>query len=169
VAVTDVDRAIAFYRAVFGATLLLGPVEFTADAPHAADFLGPDFQRTRAAYLGLGNGVSLEIFEFVDPQVAPRAEAFPYWQTGFFHIAVVDPDLEGLVRRIEVHGGRRRSATWEIFPGRWAAFTEDPFGNVIEIYSHTTEQVVSNREPQPEAPWPPRGRGSVAPTTLRRS
>lgn len=145
VTVTDLDRAIAFYRDVLGATVLLGPVEFKGEDPHAADFLGPAFGRTRVVYLGLGNGVALEVFEFVEPRAERRPDGFEHWRTGFSHVAVVEPDVEGLARRMAEHGGRRRSAVWEIFPGRWAAFAEDPFGNVIEIYSHPTEQVVSNR------------------------
>jgi len=144
--VTDLDRAVVFYQNVFGATILLGPTEFVSEEPAAADFLGPDFKRTRVVYLGFGNGVALEVFEFVQPRAEPRAQNFEYWKTGVFHLAIVDPDIEGLVQRIVEYGGKQRSHVWEIFPGYKAVYTEDPFGTIIEIYSHSTEQVVSNRE-----------------------
>jgi len=58
-----------------------------------------------------------------------------------FHFAIIDPDIENLVRRIAETGGKSRSQIWRFFPDK---LCEDPFGNTIEIYSHSTEQTWSN-------------------------
>lgn len=68
-----------------------------------------------------------------------------YWKYGYFHICVTDPDVAALAKAIEESGGRLRSQVWEIFPGSgfYLAHCEDPWGNVIEIYSHSYEEIWS--------------------------
>ena len=53
---------------------------------------------------------------------------------------MIDPDIEGLARRIAETGGTQRSEVWEFAPGLgfYACYCEDPFGNIVEIYSHST-------------------------------
>jgi len=45
------------------------------------------------------------------------------------------------VKKISESGGNKRSKIWDIAPdkGYKVAFCEDPFGNVIEIYTHGYE------------------------------
>jgi len=52
----------------------------------------------------LGNGVALELFAFVEPH-AERPGPFAPWRGGFFHITLVDPDVEGALRPIAMHEG----------------------------------------------------------------
>jgi catechol-2,3-dioxygenase len=100
----------------------------------------------RVAQLAGANGVCLELFEFSKPATAVRENNFEYWKTGMNHFAVVEPAIEDLARRIVETGGKRRSRIWTLFPGKpyKIAYCEDPFGNVIELYSHSTEQTWSN-------------------------
>jgi len=53
-----------------------------------------------------------------------------------------DPDVEGLAKKIVEHGGKQRMPIREYYPGEKPykmVYMEDPFGNIIEIYSHSYE------------------------------
>jgi hypothetical protein len=92
----------------------------------------------RQAHLTSANGVALELFEF--------AERRPRWR-GIFHVCVVPPSLERTAARIAAGGGRRTSRIWHIFPDApyRTCYCEDPFGNTIELYSHSHERTYANR------------------------
>jgi catechol 2,3-dioxygenase-like lactoylglutathione lyase family enzyme len=153
VTVTDLERAVEWYRDVLGFEPLGASVEVSTDQGHAgamaADVFGPRLRRFRQAHLASANGVALELFEFVEPRSERRRETFQYRKTGPFHVCLVAPDIEQLAERVEAGGGRRRtSRIWEIFPGEpyRACFCDDPFGNVIELYSHSHERTYANRD-----------------------
>jgi catechol 2,3-dioxygenase-like lactoylglutathione lyase family enzyme len=86
------------------------------------------------------------MFEYIDPKAERRIDNFEYWKSGFFHICVTDPNIEELCKRISDSGGRQRSRIWDVIPdkGYKIAFCEDPFGNVIEIYTHSYELTVAS-------------------------
>lgn len=67
----------------------------------------PDtLQELNFAILTSGNGVGIEYFEFIDPPVKPRGEAFEFTFThpGFFHVCVTDPNPDLLVGTIWSRG-----------------------------------------------------------------
>ena len=72
---------------------------------------------------------------------------FEYWKTGIFHFCVQDPDVEGLAERIVEAGGKKRmEAPRYYYPGEKPyrmIYMEDPFGNILEIYSHSYELIYS--------------------------
>lgn|SRR4030095_13096947 len=150
VSVTDLDKAVKWYKEVFGFTVVNGPVEFEADDSSlgiaARDIHGPNFRKMRMAWLSSGNQVGFEMFEYIEPKAERRIDNFEYWKSGFFHICVTDPNIEELCKRISDSGGRQRSRIWDVDPdkGYKIAFCEDPFGNVIEIYTHSYEQLVTS-------------------------
>lgn len=144
--VDDLDKAVEFYTKVLGYRLIAGPLPIIPDDSHfgrlARDILGERLKRGRFAHLLAGNGVGLEVFEFEDPEAGAR-ESMEYWKNGYFHIAVTARDVEAAVAAIEAGGGRRTSETWEVFPGTGTklVYCEDPFGNPIEIYNLTYEEM----------------------------
>lgn len=153
VTVPDLDRAMAWYRDVLGLEVLMGPIEIQADVSdagrNAQDVFGPGFSRMRQAHLTTSNGIGIELFQFDVPRTrSSDAARFEYRKTGVFHFCVVDRDIDGLVARIEANDGRVRTRpVRDAFPGepyRWC-YCEDPFGNVVEVYSHSHEQVYANR------------------------
>ena len=150
VTVTDIQKAIDWYDDVLGFPLLFGPVELTADESHfgmiVRDIFGPDCHKGKLAQLSGANGVCIELFEFSDPAGERRKDNFEYWKNGVFHFTIVDPDVEKLVERIVSTGGKQRSKIWTLFPHKpyKMVYCEDPFGNSIEVYSHSTEQTWSN-------------------------
>ncbi|WP_114955084.1 VOC family protein [Sphingosinicella terrae] len=143
--VPDLDAALAWYQEVLGFTVMTKPVEMSSIDPvlgeSLLDMLGPRVRRFRMAHLQTGNRVGIQVFEFIDPAPEPAEGEVAYWRSGFTHICVTHPDIEGLAAKIEAHGGRR-SRVWAVIEGvpYAAAYCADPFGNVIEINSHGYEE-----------------------------
>jgi catechol 2,3-dioxygenase-like lactoylglutathione lyase family enzyme len=140
IAVADLDRAVAWYSDVLGLDPLGPATAVPANEGHAgavaADVLGAG--SFRQAHLTSANGVALELFEFTDQQER--------WK-GIFHFCVVPPNLDRAAARIAATGGRRTSRVWHIFPDLpyRTCYCEDPFGNTIELYSHSHERTYANR------------------------
>ena len=88
------------------------------------------------------NGIGIELFQLLDPPHEKREPSLEYWKSGFFHICVTDPNIEALAERIASSGGRQRSKVWRIdsrTEDYRLCYCEDPFGNIIEIYTHNYE------------------------------
>ena len=150
VSVPDLEQAIKWYKEVLGFTVVRGPVEFVADdsltGRAVRDIHGPALKRMRMAWLSSGNQIGFEVFEYIEPKAQRRQDNFEYWKSGFTHICITDPNIEGLCNRISESGGKQRSEIWEIVPdkGYKIVFCEDPFGNIIEIYSNGYEQTITS-------------------------
>jgi catechol 2,3-dioxygenase-like lactoylglutathione lyase family enzyme len=151
VSVPDLDQAIKWYREVLGFTMVRGPVEFLADdsltGRAVRDIHGPDLKKMRIAWLSSGNQVGFEIFEYIEPKAQRRTTDYlEYWKSGFTHICITDPNIEDLCHKISESGGKQRSNIWEIVPdkGYKIVICEDPFGNIIEIYTNGYEQTITS-------------------------
>ena len=151
VGVPDLNKAVKWYHEVLGFNIVTEPMEASADNSHLdmilKDIFGVSFKKLRLAHMSFANQVGFEVFEFVDPKEEQRENNFEYWKTGFFHIGITNPNIEELAKRIAEKGGKQRSKIWEIFPGKpyKAVYCEDPFGNIIEIYTHSYEQIWSSK------------------------
>jgi catechol 2,3-dioxygenase-like lactoylglutathione lyase family enzyme len=152
VGVDDQDRAIDWYCTILGFVLLKGPFEVQSTSPYegpmAVDLLGPSFRHMRQAHLLSGNGIGVELFQLLDPPHQRRSPSIQFWTNGFFHICITDSDVEAIVTRIAQTGGRQLSKIWRIYPDDplyLMCYCEDPIGNVIEIYSHTYNQIYGAR------------------------
>jgi catechol 2,3-dioxygenase-like lactoylglutathione lyase family enzyme len=145
--VPDLDKAVDWYQTVLGFQVLMVPYEVTLTDSYGSrmlkDFFGPELKKLRLVHMAAGNGVGLEIFEFIDPRVRLPEKEFDFTRAGFYHICVTDPEIESLTKRILDHGGKQLSKIWEIHRGTGlkAVYCQDPFGNVIEIFSHPYEEV----------------------------
>ena len=151
VGVSDVDAAIRWYRGVLGFRLISGPVDVRADGgdgAQAANVLGPRFRHMRQAHMTSANGVGFELFQLVDPPHERRPDVVEYWKSGPFHFCVSHPDVEGLVARIVEAGGTQLSSIWNERggdPDYRMCYCRDPFGCVIEVYSHSYELLQGHR------------------------
>ena len=151
--VPDIFAAIDWYGAVFGFNLVMGPrllEAAEAATQESGSVMGPRFRRAYQAHLLAGNGVGIELFQFLDPPVDEREDEMVFWRRGLFHFCVTDPDIDGRAARIVAHGGKRRTETYAFAPGRpWQLiYCEDPWGTIIELFSHTYAEAFSNW-PQP--------------------
>jgi catechol 2,3-dioxygenase-like lactoylglutathione lyase family enzyme len=139
VTVNDLDRAVGWYGDVLGLEQIGSTVEVRAGEGHggavAADVFGPGFGRFRQAHLAGSNGVAVELFEFAQPPSD--------WRAGIFHVCFAVGDVESVAARL----GRRSSRVWQLFPGEpyRTCYCADPFGNAIELYSHSHERTWANR------------------------
>jgi len=92
-----------------------------------------------------GSSIGWECFWAIFHVCLPTLN-FEYWKTGVFHFCVQDPDVEGLAEKIVAAGGKQRMPVREYFPGEKPyrmVYMEDPFGNILEIYSHSYELTYS--------------------------
>jgi catechol 2,3-dioxygenase-like lactoylglutathione lyase family enzyme len=151
VSVTDIKRAMEWYRDTLGMSVLAEPVKISASGgadtdPHLAalvrNVFGPGLGSFLICHMITVNGVGIELFQFLEPRADRRQENFDYWRTGYFHIAITEPLIAELAERIGSNGGKKRTDVLELTPGsdKKICFCEDPFGNIIEIYSHSYEQ-----------------------------
>jgi catechol 2,3-dioxygenase-like lactoylglutathione lyase family enzyme len=152
--VPDVFAAIDWYRDVLGFRHIMGPrvLEAGSQATHETpSIFGPRFRKAYQAHMLAGNGVGLELFQFMEPAVERRPDNFEYWKVGVFHLCVTDPDVEAMARRIVAAGGKQRVPVFEFVPGKpyQLVYCEDPWGNVVEVFSHDYAEVFSN--------WPQAG------------
>lgn len=158
VSVTDIQKAMVWYRDVIGMTVLAEPFEISAisfkgeKGLHLSNLVrtvfGQRLGKFLICHLSSANGVGIELFQFIEPKAEQRKDNFEYWKTGFFHIAITEPEIDQLADKIASSGGRKRTNVMELVPGsgKSICFCEDPFGNIIEIYSHSYEQFWANTQ-----------------------
>lgn len=142
VTVPDLDEALTFYKDVFGWYLVSGPIKVTeaGDNPLSnigREIYGEGWETFRFVHLASADGIGFEIFEFAHNDQERTVDS-PF-KTGFHHVALQSPNISELVQRIKDHGGKQTTKIFHLTPGKDGykmVFAEDPFGNVIEIYSH---------------------------------
>ena len=123
ISVSDLDKAVEFYTQVMGWYPIMKPTDIEED----------------------DSAIGVELFQFKN-QKNPE-DNFEYWKTGVFHFCVQDPNVEELAERIVAAGGKKRMEKPRYYyPGEKPyrmIYMEDPFGNILEIYSHSYELVYS--------------------------
>lgn len=150
ISVPDIKKAVEFYKDVMGWYVMMEPTEVieedkTAIGKMCIDVFGKGFKSFKIAHLSTSDTIGIELFEF--PQNSCKQHIFNPYNTGIFHFCVKDPDIEGLVKKIVEAGGKQRMPIREYFPNEKPykmVYCEDPFGNIIEIYTHSYELVYSN-------------------------
>jgi catechol-2,3-dioxygenase len=98
----------------------------------------------KVAWLGTGNSVGFEVFEFIDPLHEKKPD-FEYNRSGFFHIAVTAPDVDEVCRRAVENGGYQVGETVDMGGGEKALYLSDPWGNVVECLSCSFESLLANK------------------------
>ncbi|MFQ3207129.1 MAG: lactoylglutathione lyase family protein [Glaciecola sp.] len=149
ISVPDVEKAVEFYTKVMGWYTIMEPTLIIEDdspiGEMCTEVFGEKWEKFKIAHLSTGDRIGVEIFEFKN-QEKPE-DNFEYWKTGIFHFCVQDPDVEGLAERIVEAGGKKRmQAPRYYYPGEKPyrmIYMEDPFGNILEIYSHSYELIYS--------------------------
>ncbi|WP_445002441.1 lactoylglutathione lyase family protein [Exiguobacterium alkaliphilum] len=146
--VPNVAEAVKFYEDVMGWYTIMQPSDVVEDdspiGVMCTDVFGPGWGSFRIAHMSTGDKIGIELFEF--PNNESPEDNFEFWKTGIFHYCVQDPDIEGLVEKIVAHGGKQRMPIREYYPGDKPyrmVYCEDPFGNLVEIYSHSYELTYS--------------------------
>ena len=148
ISVPDLERAVEFYTGVMSWYLIMPPTEIVEDdsaiGVMCRDVFGAGFGSFKIAHVATVDGIGIELFEFRNAE-QPSGE-FAYWRPGVFHFCVQDQDVEELAERIVAAGGKQRMPVRHYFPGEKPyrmVYCEDPFGNIVEIYSHSYELTYS--------------------------
>ncbi|MCE2572340.1 lactoylglutathione lyase family protein [Motilimonas eburnea] len=149
ISVPDLEKAVEFYTQVLGWYLIMEPTEIVEDdsaiGEMCTDVFGSGWESFKIAHLSTGDKIGVELFQFKNQQ--NPEDNFEYWKTGIFHFSIQDPDLEGMAAKIEAAGGKRRMKEPRLYyPGEKPyrmIYMEDPFGNILEIYSHSYELTYS--------------------------
>ncbi|ORY15279.1 Glyoxalase/Bleomycin resistance protein/Dihydroxybiphenyl dioxygenase [Clohesyomyces aquaticus] len=146
ISVPDCDAAVEWYGKVFGfkrirtdrmtdrSTMSTAPIFKIYDS---------QLHKVKIAWLGTGNSVGFEVFEFIDPPHKPAPD-FEYNRSGFFHIAVTAPDVKATCQRAVENGGKQVGETVEMGPTEKALYLSDPWGNVIEVLTCSFEALLAN-------------------------
>lgn len=150
VTVPDLDAAVRWYSEVLGLVVLSRGATVRAgegyEGDAASDVFKAGFGEVRIAHLACGNGVGLELFEFVRPAVEPSRE--DHHHARITHLCFLAPDLEEATERVVRAGGTRVTEhSWEVIEGQpyRFSFCRDPWGNVIEFHTNSFEQIFSNQ------------------------
>ena len=149
ITVPDLDKAVKFYTEVLGLYVIMQPTTIVEDdsaiGQMCKDVFGEGFGSFRIAHLSTVDRIGIEIFEFNETKKNPRYELEPK-KTGLFHFSVQDPNIEELAAKIVKAGGKQRMPIRAYYPGEKPykmVYMEDPFGNIIEIYTHSYELTYS--------------------------
>ncbi len=145
ISVTDIEKAVDFYKSVMGWYVIMAPTlvkeeKDTAIGQMCIDVFGEGFKEFKIAHMSTGDKIGIELFEF--PQTPKVNAEFTPYRPSVFHFCVQDPDVEGLAKKIVEHGGKQRMPIRYYYPKEKPyamVYMEDPFGNIIEIYSHSYE------------------------------
>ncbi|TQR16148.1 VOC family protein [Psychrobacillus soli] len=147
--VPDIERAIKWYEEILDFKLIAGPYSFNSRNESkdnmTNDLLGDNIIKMRNPHMMAGNQVGIELFEFQEPSIKNR-NMKDY--KGYFHICLIADDIERLAEKIESFGGKRRSDIWNVWEGKpyYLVYCEDPYGNIIELYNHSTETMYANKD-----------------------
>jgi lactoylglutathione lyase family protein len=146
--VPDVDAAFKWYTEVLGLYPIMTPTTITKDdsaiGQMCTDVFGPGWTSFRICHLSTVDKIGIELFEF--PKHVKPENNLEYWKTGIFHFCITDPDVEQLAKKIVETGGKQRMPIRHYYPGEKPyrmVYCEDPWGNIIEIYSHSYELTYS--------------------------
>jgi catechol 2,3-dioxygenase-like lactoylglutathione lyase family enzyme len=145
ICVTDMDRALRFWRDGLGFEVLR---EF--------EFRGSSWRRIlELDELELNSKIirrdhmTLELMHFLKPGHVGPAERRPMNQLGFTHIAVWVSDLDAAAARVQEYGGAIVQSTYTTFDhpklqGKWVIGT-DPDGIRVELLQYPAGEDVIER------------------------
>lgn len=141
--VRDLAESLEFYTGFLGMSIERGPAE--SDSPWLAEVVGYPSIRMRMAYVGVGDGHSIELIEYIEPFATPQPGLNDRNRPGSAHAAMVVDDVTGWrekleARRVKVFGPRE-VRDLEYPWARLAIYFQDPDGNWLEMVE---------REPKPE-------------------
>ncbi len=143
--VKNIEQVAKWYEEVLGFYVLMEPTSVknendTAIGRMCQAVFGDAFEDFKIAHLSTADGIGIELFEF--PETPDVEFEFNPYQKGIFHICVQDPNIEDLANKIVESGGKQRMPIMEYYPGEKPykmVYMEDPWGNIIEIYTHSYE------------------------------
>jgi len=141
ITVSDVDRALSFYRDVLGLRVI---ADGTVTEPEVAELLGLDSVQLRIADLDSGDGRIVELIQYVQPK--GRRIAYESSDSATAHIAFTVDDLAAVRDRLTSAGAAmvsRQPITIDepggAFDGAICFYVRDPDGIILELVQRRTD------------------------------
>jgi catechol 2,3-dioxygenase-like lactoylglutathione lyase family enzyme len=126
--VRDLDQAIAFYRAAFGATVLFSDYGMTDLIDRTVGISGVRCDLAQLEFPGGGQMLELIAFQNVPEE---RADEAPV-RVGHGHVCFTIDDLDSAIATVEDLGARRIGEI-VVFPECRAIYMREPAGSVFEL------------------------------------
>ena len=141
--VENLDKALDFYTRVLSFNIERAPA--ISETPWISEVVGYENVKMRQAYVGVGDGHSIELIEYVRPHGEKRSDQFDRNRPGSAHAAMVVDNVPTWRERLEAEGIKTFGPQYEReleYPwARWAIYFQDPDGHWLEMIS---------RNPKPE-------------------
>ncbi len=147
ITVPDLEAATAFFVEALGAQVLYDTLK-KGQTPQEGEDLERRLRFLRGSsiramrLLRLGNGPSLELFEYAAPEQRPPARPN---DLGLQHFAVYVEDMDAALARFQAAGGEVFSRPHELppleqGPGNAFCYAKAPWGTVIEFIRYPSPQ-----------------------------
>ena len=98
IVVSDMDTALKFYKDMLELKLVVDTVE---ESEHVDKILGLSSVRLRIVKLSIGNGILLELLQFLKPEFESMNHAI--WNIGCSHIALTVKDIKKVYKKLLEH------------------------------------------------------------------
>ncbi len=141
--VESLDKALDFYTRVLGFNIERAPA--ISETPWISEVVGYENVKMYQAYVGVGDGHSIELIEYMRPRADQRSDQHDRNRPGSAHAAMVVDSVPEWRERLEAEGikifGPKYERELEYPWARFAIYFQDPDGNWLEMIS---------RNPKPE-------------------
>jgi catechol 2,3-dioxygenase-like lactoylglutathione lyase family enzyme len=130
--VTDLEKAIAFYRDVVG---LPEVRRLERDGGPIDNVLGYRNTHIKGAMLSLGEGHLLELIQYINPNPDGRPTE-ERAVIGGSHLGLRVEDIDAEFAKLVANGAKDLNPPVEVAPGRKVCYMQDPDGNWIELLEY---------------------------------
>jgi len=141
--VENLEKALDFYTRVLEMTIERAPA--ISETPWISEVVGYENVKMYQAYVGVGDGHSIELIEYQRPRGEKRSDQYDRNRPGSAHAAMVVDHVPAWRERLENEGikvfGPKYERDLEYPWARYAIYFQDPDGNWLEMVS---------RDPKPE-------------------
>ena len=127
--VSDLERAVEFYRDVIGMEVT---TRYERTGPGVESVVGYKGAHLQVALMGAGGVHALELIKYHSPAPAERPTS-ERSVLGASHLAVQVDHIAELFQAAVDNGATSLNPPAEVAPGRTACYMQDPDGNWIEL------------------------------------
>ncbi len=131
--VSDLDRALAFYRDALGLEVVM---EQEKAGGYLAEITGYPEARVRMAHLATASGARIELFEYLEPR--GRDEPLEPRDVGITHVCLVVADIHDAYANLVAAGAEPFTEPIPIDTGAnagaYGLYVRDPDGIVLELF-----------------------------------
>ncbi len=118
--VKDIEAFVKWYQDVLGFYVLMEPTlvkneNQTAIGKMCVNVFGANFKDFKIAHMSTADGIRIEVFEF--PETLDDTFEFNPYKKGIFHLAIQDPNIEQLAKKMVEAGGKTTYAYYGVLSG----------------------------------------------------